>query len=785
MATKKAAELFGDDGANGPRAPISQSPAPGLGPNNRAVGFGEDLTSFTANRMTYALALNDDDLDLRVRAFEEGGLDGVYRLGALDVAGGGRRIHLDGGAVEGWTDLGETYAADVANALFRATSLNDTIDGAIAFDAVSNAGLGLVQGAALFSLLDRRALALSTSRTVFAEQQGALLNENNAGPDRITLINTGRWGLGGATDLLVGIDMVEIPTGAHAGLYVLKAILEDDVAQVVTLAGEAPVFGTDSEVNLRLFRPVVSAAGRSGSTRLSHGLRVVGLPGDEDAPNGVARGALELVPGGRNGLASVVPDEGLRYALRTEVHGANAADVAYSGSITATGGFEAEALDHMKADQKSVFDFGWPGFRYSASNSGVSSPIGYLAHNQRAGSLFYGQMVVSQETRVFEGTLAAGDRVHYPPQYVAPPLYYKMGHPGALVEVTINGEPRGLFRVFRCAYTTQFKTAPLAVMLRHLDGSVPALEPLNSLVGLRFFSGVVAGRTVIPSTSPLPGVTTNSTPHVCSMEITAPSMVAEGEVPVALNLSTHEHKFGYTLRATAGNYGTVFSIDGEKAYAKKLEAEQAAVGGLSVGSIVFSQPVAMVDVPIPMSCWKSDHIIQQYILSSGYEQVGWGWAEGELPGQPGTYLGSYKLFGPLLGTPRTYLHVPLSGVLPNFAQVKKLRVVYRSVKREDDTSPFPSYMRMRLIQQHTEHGEITVLNEQDLPVIVVADGQGFPLAEATIDVAALGYYTVGRYEQGMTLQFYNINSRQQVDFPWGGNHVHSVHVDYEYLEIGT
>src|SRR4051812_24546088 len=123
MPIKKKEEFFGDDGPHGPRVPILETAAPGLGTANRGIKLGEQLKAEVHNRPLYALVLNDEDLDTRLAAFEEGGLDGMYRLGALDVAGGGRIIEVDGGAIEGQSGLGTDLATDVANAVFRANTL--------------------------------------------------------------------------------------------------------------------------------------------------------------------------------------------------------------------------------------------------------------------------------------------------------------------------------------------------------------------------------------------------------------------------------------------------------------------------------------------------------------------------------------------------------------------------------------------------------------------------------------------------------------------------------------
>lgn len=68
MAIKTKEELFGDDAGNGAKVPVSTSAPAGHGPNNRGVAFGEPVTSAVANRMTYALAENDEDLDARINS---------------------------------------------------------------------------------------------------------------------------------------------------------------------------------------------------------------------------------------------------------------------------------------------------------------------------------------------------------------------------------------------------------------------------------------------------------------------------------------------------------------------------------------------------------------------------------------------------------------------------------------------------------------------------------------------------------------------------------------------
>lgn len=95
MPFKSAAEMFGDGGGFGPAVPYSTSNPPGTSAGNRGIQFGEQLTAAIANRTSYALAENTDDLNTRLSVFETGGLDAAYEAGNLidvEAADGGVEI---------------------------------------------------------------------------------------------------------------------------------------------------------------------------------------------------------------------------------------------------------------------------------------------------------------------------------------------------------------------------------------------------------------------------------------------------------------------------------------------------------------------------------------------------------------------------------------------------------------------------------------------------------------------------------------------------------------------
>ena len=781
MPTKRSDQLFGDDGANGPRAPIGRDPAPGFGIHNRAVAYGEDLTSFTANKMTYALALNDDDLDFRLSVFEEGGLDGVYRLGARNIAGGGRRIRLNGGAVEGWTELGDSYATDVANAVFRANTLSDTKDGSVAFDAASR---GTSPGAAAYSLLDRRALVLETPATTFEDMQLAVLNQNNQAPDSITLLGRGRFTqfAGDATDVLLGIDLIEVIAGLHRGLYVVTRLLSTHRAQLIGLGGKVPIFGSDTEVLTRLFRPVVAIGGRSGGGP-SHGLRVVGLPGDEDEPLGHARGALELVAGGRDGLRSPVSEQGLRYALRTQVRTADPNQLVFGGSITASGTFEAEALDLFNWRHQRAVDFGWPGFRFNAPAGSGLAPIGFLADNRRLTGPFHGQLVVSDDGFERDGVLKTGDRIEFVHSIVMGLGHSPMAHPGALVEVFYQGTHLGTYRVYRSAFasnTLEDMSTPLSLYLRYLDGQLPNLNqvaPIGGTVTVRVLSSVTVGRHTVESAG---AVETYGTPHISSLDVSAPVQVPEDHIPVALSLASHGGTNGYFIRAVEGRSGSsTFSVSSEGVVkAAQIDVPYATYQGVTSFSYSYPEPKVYSGIAVPLSMWVGSHRtdvtgpIGEPGLAAMHE-IGWTFTGtlGEWdPGIWGSVAWRFD-YGPALLYP---LAIPLVGFLPHGAMLNAVNICYHSV--------FPTTcMQLRIVEME---GFANLTPAVELGFPLPSRPKGNPVDTTPI---RKDFYMSHRIDRDRATMLQIVNT---VDVPWvgTGNFFAAIKVALEYsidtLEAG-
>lgn len=286
MATKRSVQLFGDNGANGTRSPIEETAPPGMGTHNRAVAYGEALTSARANRIAYALALNDDDLDDRIDVFETGGLDAAYRLGINNTAGGGRVVDINGGALEARSARTESYADDPANACFRAALDTDTVAGGVGFDALLRAGAAAdpVEAPGTFGFLDRRLMVFDSDLTKVPELADGLLNGGGANSDGVTIVMSGKYFSqsdmdGITTDLLFGHDLIELLDSPYKGLYRIAGgpFLESGTVLIERLDGGTPEFPPDTSVSFRVFRPVFA----SGQVKGRGGVSIAALPTED------------------------------------------------------------------------------------------------------------------------------------------------------------------------------------------------------------------------------------------------------------------------------------------------------------------------------------------------------------------------------------------------------------------------------------------------------------------------------------------------------------------------
>lgn len=695
MSIRRKEELFGDNGAYGNQVPVDGGSTPGYGVTVKGVGFGEGLTSATANRICYALAENDEDLEDRLVVIEAGGLDGVYRLGATDEAGGGRIVYVDGGAVEMVSELETNLAADSANALIRANMLEDNADGSVGLDIVSRAGVlaDAGPGAATFGLLDRRALAFDSDATAIGSSQtgilrpGATLNELSvANPAHFSTLSGTEL-----TDLIRRHDLVELLDTDDAGLYVLWEITSATTVLLRTLGGDTPTFAADEAVTFRIFRPVLSSAGRDGVGRASCGVTVAALPLDQERGR-FAAGALTLVPGGRNGVRSPQTEQGSSYALRTRVlgHGIDTdTHDTYSGSITATGGFEAINLYETMPDvvaRSYLRDFGWPGYRYSAL-SASSAAVGFLAQMRAVYQNDYGVLALTNLHGRLTGTFFSEDQLRVTTG-TAVELDRKAGGVGTLIEVfeVSASETFGVFRVVEVVVTG----ANVTWRVTTLGGEVPTFTP-SAACELVVHEGTALGRFQAAcvdsaTTADLPE------PAVITAAIMGPvppldydeedvalvtlALGAQSPSPSALLLRGTD-RAGQETFAVSGA-GVVYGVE---VRAPLIEASTQVTGPIvqgvtevrgpivRAGTFAFTAPLNLVDIPIPLDLMQE----QGPRAAAGDPVAGW-YRNGDA---------GWSIEAP---SPYRYLTLPLTGIVPYGATVTKLKLYYRTYTWLSDQS---------------------------------------------------------------------------------------------------
>lgn len=317
MTFKTKEEMFGDGGGYGAQVPISLTNPSGTGTGNRGIQFGEQLTAAIANRPHYALALNDEDLNTRLVSFESTGLDAAYYLGTAAVPGGGRIINKDAGAVETVTahatTLGDT-AGDPAS--FRANHLGDSVGIAVGFDVVSDrvGASGQSGNDAAAGFLDRRAFAKSSGDTILTESVAAsTLNPGGAVATTVRL-GTGSFHTSGDTDLILGIDMVQISgSGTFDGFYVITALGATDADAIVRrLDGTAPTFTGNTACTVQVSRPTFGTWGQYSSRTDAVGSVVAGarlalIPGAQDSADTEGGVATALSVESRDAAGVITP----------------------------------------------------------------------------------------------------------------------------------------------------------------------------------------------------------------------------------------------------------------------------------------------------------------------------------------------------------------------------------------------------------------------------------------------------------------------------------------------
>jgi hypothetical protein len=673
MAIKRSVQLFGDNGAHGTRAHVDESApttVPGYGSDNRAVGFNEVFTSGVYNRSTFALALNDDDLDDRLHTFETAGLDGVYRLGTLAEPGGGRVVQADGGAVEAQAKFTAQYGADPLNALLRASAEPATLPGTVGYDFTARG-----QPAA-FGFVDRRALVLTSDRSQIPASATGLGNPGG-GLDRISIDSPNFFSASSKTDILTGIDLLQVLAGPYAGIYIIGQVINDTVISVVQLSGDPPSFAPNTAITFRLFRPVFSSSGAFNDANPNYGVTIAALPASRDSADG---GALTLVPGGRDGPLSPTSKQGLNYALRTAVRtsGLDPSSKAWGASINAQGGFEAANLSALDPDAALAKSFGWAGYRYAAKAGQSDHAMGFLARGEDVGKRFYGVVVQQQSDVTYSAAFAGTNTLRV--QWAGTHVPY--GTVGALFEIFAGGLSQGVFRLLNAPYIGVAISDPNATWkVECLDGTLPTFAS-SGACSVLLLEGTILGRTkskqvgtLLDVSDTVDVVRSTLTDTVASVEIVAAAGDPDApgfETYTALRLSgmvnTVEPERSLLIRGSDRNMGDTFVVTASGI----VSARVVRAGGVLADGFGYTQTVTFEDLPIP----------PELMSPQGPLSV------------PGWYRNgadsAWTIDHPAVSF--SDLLIPITNIVPVGAQLSKLKLFYQTFTYPTDQSYILRFM---------------------------------------------------------------------------------------------
>lgn len=551
MAITTKEQMFGDNGVNGLQAPFSNTAPSGYGVNNRAIGFGEQLTSAVANRTHYALALNDEDLDSRLTTIETDGLDAAYRQGALAVPGGGRVITKDGGAVEIQSAQATPRVDDRADALMRVDASGDTITNGIGYDAI-------VEGTVL---LGRRTFVGSTNTSV--SSTSGTLNPAAAGATLIQADVGDVFHTSGDMDLLRGVDLIEIVDTVYAGLYRVHAAGGADNQLILRhIDGTSPTFAANTAVTFYLRRPIVALGltyHPGNSLQSTKGNLFVGTPGartvvdvipmmadsfDPDGAQAALRVFQRLVDGSaaaraifdRYGVLALTPDPATVDGNDVDTYLTGllpATFVNFDTSVSTTHmGMAVRGLvDAIRYDVSLQGPLITPNKNYSSSSSG-----GTFALDSATGTIFL-------NIADFTGADTTDVLPH-----------------GCLVRVSGASSGNGLYVLYQ-------RIADNEIVLRTLSGGT-AVFPTTGVCTLHFYSHQAIGR--LPALAAVDETGSAVAPVIPSAMLSAGG--ADGATALALTAPrTIAGVERYFLRGVVGDTGLtdavreVFSVDSEGA----------------------------------------------------------------------------------------------------------------------------------------------------------------------------------------------------------------------------
>lgn len=673
MTFKTAAEMFGDGGGFGPAVPYDTSNPPGTSAGNRGIQFGEQLTAAIANRTHYALALNDEDLNTRLVSFETDGLDAAYRLGTVALAGGGRLITLDGGAVETQSAKGAADPLDdVSDAHFRADASSDTVDGTIGFEFKGrNISAG---GSPRYGFLDRRGTSFNTSRTVIGYPHAGTLNLAGVGTTRLTL-SSGQTTNGSSTDLILGLDLVEIissVSGNHLGLYVVMTLPTSTSMTLAHLNGTNPSFTASDVVSFRVYRPALSSAGpySTSATLVPRGVCIAGVPTDV-----LTDAALTLVPGSRDGVETTGVD-GVGYALKVRQVNGNGTlfDII---SISADGSYRvsASSINVSSARRLAGTEFANPSFHAIHATTSEPYEVGFVAsRNNENGTNYYGMLALEQAL--------ASDTFVFPASGT-----------GSGTGIDVNGSNRQVSRGQLIEILTPSAQAGIyvatdvvndRVVLRHLSGVAVSGFPTDGSAGTyRKWSGMQSGRFRFPTVAStmLGGVAPNQAD--ASMVLHPPDKQASGTSASDAALMIYSHSINAYAIRVIGAETECFTLNTNGfVRCEALIAE--GIAGVDTSLLTVTNVAIIEDLDVLGDFTMSGNIIVDPPVATGYMSVPTGLWQPERDSGDDHWVyidnaGRLGWFYNVTNTANLKLWIPLSGTdVPSFAELTSVRIRYVS-----------------------------------------------------------------------------------------------------------
>jgi len=642
MAIKTVAQMFGDNAGNGAAVPYSTANPPGTAAANRGIQFGEQLTAAIANRTHVALCLNDEDLNTRLVDWETNGLDAAYRLGAVNTAGGGRVITVDGAAVELQTSLAASYAQDPMNAALRVDHSDDAIAGSVGVDLLAE-----YTQLPYANLSVRRTQDLTTAS--IADPETGTLNSGASDVDGLTL------GAGNNNSTLIpGVDLIELTNTAYAGIYAVLDRVSTTGVTLRGLSGGTPSFVADTAVSYRVWRQTTRIGSRATVNAAFLGGVVLSDALDFDGTTAV----LTLVPTAPFGRGSSA-GTGAHFALDVKHNLSGVLESVFKVDSLGTCVSQVSTDSGTSAQKDRAVNFGVPAF-YSSRLGDWGA--GYVAFNDDPTKRYFGGLFQSR------GDLT--QTVDLDGDEVIPTSILGYGVNGQLFEVVSPSTHAGIYMIQNTATTPW--------IARTLDGASPAWSSVSD-ASIRVLEGLSIGRApALPVVDHLDLVSPGSgvglgvlRDQVTSqVRITSPHVVVDAATtPTALVLQKGAEDMAAYLRCfNRDDLGEDFAVTGDGSVVAR--------GVVQAASFHMHPAKAVTDRLLPLDAWNGQQASSDGVASKWTRRQGrWVYDRGA---------------GPTAATPEDLICC-ISDILPIGAIVTQAKVRYQA-----DATYVNAMMRLRL-----------------------------------------------------------------------------------------